>query len=219
MFWKLAAFDWDGTLVDTAHVAYQAMQTVFTHYNAAAPSKEDFFRNITSGGLENFYHERGIPRFVTRKELNDHWKKYFGKQKGQDGIVMRDGARELLHACRNSGIKVSIVSGSVRNVIEASLTTLGIAGLIDHLEADAHGKVDELRRVIKHFSFEPKEVVYVDDMFEGISAAKNVGAAAIGIRGGFGADGHLREAAPDHLIASLHELIPLFLTVNRKIEQ
>ncbi len=210
MAWKLVAFDWDGTLVDTMQIAYQAMRTVFGHYRLEPPSKDVFLENITSGGMLAFYHERGVPRSATRQDLNAIWQRHFNDPKHHSQLLLREGAREALAACRDMGAKVSIVSGSTHGIITTGIERFGISDFIDHVEADASGKVDELRRVISHFSVDPNEMVYVDDTYEGLAAAKEVGISAIGILGGFSPRERLLEANPDRLIASLNDLLPLF---------
>ena len=212
MAWKLVAFDWDGTLVDTTDIAYRAVRTVFARYQLEPPHKEVFLERITSGGMLAFYHERGIPRHVTRQDLNGIWRGVFNDPEHRDRVALRDGAREALLACRNTGAYTSIVSGSVHDIIVAGLANLGVSDFIDHIEAEACGKVEELQRIIYRFSVDPCDVVYVDDTFEGLSAAKAVGAIAIGITGGFTPRARLLEANPDHVISSLHELLPFFGT-------
>ncbi|MDP2704143.1 MAG: HAD hydrolase-like protein [bacterium] len=197
---------------DTTEVAYQAMRTIFEHFELEVPSRSTFLENITSGKLLEFYRERGIPPHITRKDLNVLWERHFNNPEHRGNIPLREGAREALLACRDGRAKVAIVSGSTHNIIQASISRFGIGDFIDHLEADAHGKIEELRRVFTRFFVQPEEMVYIDDTYEGLCAAKSIGAAAVGITGGFGMREHLLQANPDHLITNLHELIPLIGT-------
>jgi len=216
--WKLVAFDWDGTLADTRQVAYQALRTVFEKYCLSPPSKEVFMENISSDEKMAFYYKHGIPMSATRKDLNTIWQQYFNDPQRLHEFSLRDGSKEVLHAFHNAGLKVSIVSGSGHAIITTGLTKFDLVDLVDHIEADACGKIDELYRTISRFSIDPKEAIYIDDTFEGLSAAKSVGLTAIGIMGGFNTQERLLTASPDYLIKSLYELLPIF-GLSRSIQK
>ena len=209
MIFKLINFDWDGTLADTRHTAYLAMETVFYHFNLEPPSKDEFLKHITSQGMLAFYHERGVPKNITRADLAIMFQKYFNDPENHKNLILRPGAIETLTACRSKGIKISIVSGSAHNVISIGVDKFKMSNLIDHIQADAGDKIDELRLVGSRFSAEPNEAIYVDDTYEGLSAAKKVGMTAVGITGGFSEERRLLEAGPDFLIPNLQELLPL----------
>ena len=128
---KLIAFDWDGTLADTAQVTYRAMRNIFDHYGVAPPTHEEFFANITSGGMLAFYHDRGIPKEATRRDLNVLWQTYFNDPVRRGTIPLRDGAKEVLIACRGCGTKACIVSGSAHSIITNTLADVGMSAFID----------------------------------------------------------------------------------------
>ncbi len=209
MVWKLLAFDWDGTLVDTMEVMYQATRTVFIHYELKPPTREVYLEEITIKNMDEFYHDHGVPRQATRQDLNAIWRMYFNDPGNYDAMRLRDGAREALLICRAMGINTALVSGTIRDVIMVGLSRFGLPGFIDHVGADASDKVGELKRTLDRFVISPEEAAYVDDTFEGLSAAKRVGMTAIGITGGFSPRQLLLEADPDLMIDSLIELLPL----------
>jgi phosphoglycolate phosphatase len=208
--WALAVFDWDGTLVDSAHWTHRAMQAVFRHYSVEAPTLETFLHEISSDFML-FYQKYGIPASATRKDLNAIWEQYLMEH--PEGLMLREGAQEALTLCRNMGVKTGIVSGTAPAVITHGMERLGIAALVDQIRGNACGKVNELRQVLAHFRLKPYQAVFIDDAYEGINAAKNVGMTAVAITGGFDATDRLRSASPDHVIGTLREF-PTLLKRN-----
>jgi phosphoglycolate phosphatase len=200
---NLAIFDWDGTLVDSPSWAHQAMCAVFNYYGVEPPTLEIFLTEISSDFLL-FYRSHGIPESATRQDLNVIWEQYLTEH--PDGFMMRDGAKEALAFCHDAGMKTAIVSGTSPGTIAQGIERFALTGLIDHVEANACGKVGELQLVLARFTTNPHGAVYVDDTLEGVKAAKSLGITAIGITGGFELPERLLKANPDHLITTLFDL-------------
>ncbi len=212
MIWKLAVFDWDGTLVDSREIAYRATCDIFRHYGVEEPpSREAYFRDQISDFIP-FYHRHGIPASVNRNELNGLWRRLFFAESNHPPL--REGTLDMLRACREAGLRTAIVSGNIPEVIQACSGLLGLGGLIDHVHANANGKTEELRAVLAHFGIGPEEAFYLDDTAEGLLAASRAGMAAIGIEGGFNLREHLETANPDHIIAEPAGLPALLVSLE-----
>lgn len=202
---KLLAFDWDGTLADNTQDVYEAIKSIFNNYEVEPPSKPDCMANLSSQGWLSFYYDRGLPGHVTKKDVEPLWQKYFSSK---EPVNLRGGVLEVFSLCQQNNVKICIVSGSFKEVISNCLSKRGLRGFVDHIEGSASGKIDELRKVAHLFSVRPEEMTYVDDSYEGISAAKTVGASAFAILGGMTSKERLLEANPDYLIDHLHQLLP-----------
>jgi phosphoglycolate phosphatase-like HAD superfamily hydrolase len=104
------------------------------------------------------------------------------------------------------GMSIAIVSSNARSVITEGLAQFGLSDLIDHIEADACGKVQELQRVLHVFNVAPVDAFYVDDTFEGVNAACSIGITAIGIEGGWGKPERLLQAGATWCVQSHDEI-------------
>ncbi len=207
MSWKLAIFDWDGTLVDSREMAYRAACDIIRHFGAEPPAREVYLAEQISD-FEPFYHRHGVPAAVGREELNNLWRKFFNMSE-HNHPPLREGVKGILEICRKRGIHTAVVSGNIAETIQANMQLLNLADFIDHLHAGANGKVEELRRVVEHFRVSPPEAFYIDDTVEGLAAAKKVGVAAMGIEGGFNERQSLLGAAPDYILSSFADLAEL----------
>jgi HAD superfamily hydrolase (TIGR01509 family) len=206
----LAIFDWDGTLVDSVMLSYLVTCHLFGIYNVPPPSLDVYLaaRHNDPRDFVAFYKQHGVPPDATIDELSAHWARLFSDHAAE--LKLREGAKETLELCRALGMGTAIVSANVGSVISAGLRSMGIEHLIDHVEARAKGKVAELRQVLQLFHLPPDRAVYIDDTFEGISAAHLAGISAIGLAGGFGRLEHLLEAAPMFCAANHQDLCQHF---------
>lgn len=206
MKWKLAVFDWDGTLVDSVALAYEATACLFAKFDLAPPPYEAYLAaNLSSpGAILAFYHAHDIPVSASETEMRKTWERHSIEHYVE--LQMREGALDLLRLCREMGMNTAIVSSNAQSVISTGLDQFSLSGLIDHVQADACGKVEELRRVLQAFDVSPAEAFYVDDTFEGVNAAHSVGMTAIGIEGGFGKLDRLRQAGATWCVQSHNEI-------------
>ncbi len=217
MRWKLAIFDWDGTLADTGEAAYLSVCAQFRTYGCEPPSKKVYLESINLKH-KAFYHEHGIPETATREELN----KLFmdGIEANIHLIKLRSHAREFLLECQKHAIPTVIVSGvSPERYVQKGIEVLGLTGLITHVRACATTKIPELLEVCKRFGVEPQQSFYVDDSFQGVSAANIVGAFSIAIEGGFFEARELMRANPAMHISCFSELIPAFLQTGEAMQK
>jgi phosphoglycolate phosphatase-like HAD superfamily hydrolase len=206
---KLMCFDFDGTLVDSGESSYRATTAIFEHYRVGdIPSKQAFLDGSVGDYLQ-FYRNHGIPKTVTREEINGIWITYF--QNHPNEPKLRDGVTETLEKFYNLGIKLAIVSGNVPSVIAKTIERTSIARFFNHIEADALEKVDELRNTLNRFSVLPHEAIYVDDTAKGVGAAKTIGMIAIGILGGSNSETTIRAAGPDYIAQTFRDLAKIII--------
>lgn len=216
MHWSVAIFDWDGTLVDSIDLSYKVVCRQFSGFNLKPPSREVYLDASLSNpsNFEAFYKAHGVPETSTHGELSTLWGQYFAEHAAE--LKPRAGAIETLRMCRAFGMRTAIVSANLRSIIDDGLERMGISHLIDHIEAEASGKVKELRRVLDIFAVEPDQAVYVDDMFEGVRAARTVGIPCVALEGGFGKPEHIRQAQPT-FTARTHEDVRRILAENNEV--
>ena len=109
MRYRLAVFDFDGTLVER-HFAFEATRSVFNSFGVSPPTEDDFFENILPDVLR-FYHDRGIPSHLTLEDLYIPWLDF--QRENLHRLVLREGAKQVLEELRKSGAHVAIGSNAL----------------------------------------------------------------------------------------------------------
>ncbi|MEK9180126.1 MAG: HAD family hydrolase [Patescibacteria group bacterium] len=207
MRFRLAIFDWNGTLLNDLPAAYGAVVHIFQTVspNLEPPTLEEYCNEITSKFMD-FYYAHGIPTSVSGDDLNNIRKPYY--EEHSRTAKLNDGAREFLARCQELGLKNAMVSASPEDV-EKTLAEFGVANLFDKIRLKAWPKDAALRETVEYFGIRPEEAFYVDDTFDGITSAKNLGLWTIGFTGGYNTRERILAARPNYAVDSLRHAIAI----------
>ena len=208
MSYRLAIFDFDGTLADS----FPWFQRVF-----GLVAEEFGLRKV---GAEERQALRGchprealarlgvplwqVPRIARRmrqlKSLEAH------------RLPLFPGVVELLRDLARRGVPRAIVSSDAEANIRLTLGP-DHAALIDHYACGAglFGKPPKLRQVLRRCGMRPGEALYVGDELRDAEAARAVGIAFAAVSWGFATPEALRRQAPDLLFASIADIAPAFM--------
>jgi phosphoglycolate phosphatase len=204
MRWQTGIFDWNGTLLnDLQTVIYGSITEIFRTYGLKAPSL-DTYRNEICSDFMPFYWKYGIPKTVTGEELNKIRKVYLNAHSRE--IMLQRGARDLIVTCRRADMQTAIVSGEITEVLEDNLRRFRIIGFFDSVRGDARNKEEALIATLDELGTKAEDAFYVDDTFDGLTSAKNVGLDTIGVTIGYGSIERIKAANPTHIVNSLDEL-------------
>jgi beta-phosphoglucomutase len=120
---KACLFDLDGVLVDSMGLHYQAWREVFAQAGArvgGADFKKDFYLLEGAGGpiisrtlLEKYPVSNGASSAELLKAKNDAFLAWTGE------VPLIEGQKELLAFLKSKGIRLALVTGSVREVASA----------------------------------------------------------------------------------------------------
>lgn len=201
---KAAIFDWNGTLIDDVWIVHQSVIAIFESYGLKPPALKRY-RNEIVADFMLFYLKYGIPSGTTKEELNKIRKKVLEERWNE--VELHKGAAQTVKELKKIGLKIGIVSGEVPEILKKRLETFGIGHLFDSVKGGAWGhKEKSLAETLKKFGLKPKEAIYVDDTFDGITAAKNVGMAAIGWTKGYNSKRLVKKANPDFIADSMSKV-------------
>jgi phosphoglycolate phosphatase len=194
MTYKLAIFDFDGTLADSFPFFLSVFNTIADQHG---------FRRIDIDRADSMRH------YGTR-EMMKHvgmpmWKLPLASRsfmemmkQNTDGIALFDGIDEALRALHDRGVKLAVVSSNsehnVRKVLGAELSEL--VGLFD-CGVSVFGKASRIRGAVRHAQVAPGEAIYVGDQGTDAEAAHKVGVAFGAVHWGYAAIDALRRHAPD----------------------
>jgi len=188
--YRLAIFDLDGVIVDTAKYHYLAWKELanklgfeFTHEHNERLKGVSRWRSLEIllevGGLENKFDES--EKDVMATEKNDRYVEYIKKLR-EDEIL--PGTRELVTKMRSKGVKTAIGSASKNTPL--ILERLKIADLFDVvIDGNNTQKAKPDPEVFllgaKALGIPPAECIVFEDALAGIEAALAAGMTPIGV--------------------------------------
>ena len=188
--YKLAIFDLDGVIVDTAKYHYIAWKELadklgfeFTHEHNERLKGVSRVRSLEIllevGGMENRFTDEEKEKMATEK--NKRYVEYISKLR-KDEIL--PGSRELLMELRKKGVKTGL--GSASKNARQILDSLEITDLFDVIidgtntsKAKPDPEVFELGA--KVLGIDPADCIVFEDAQAGIEAAIKAGMTAIGV--------------------------------------
>jgi len=178
-------FDIDGTLADTLPVVYSAFQHVTQQFLGRICSEEEIARlfgpseeGIIRRLLPSNQWEDGIEAFHVAYE-----KAHASCKTPYEGI---DAALVLL---RKKGVRLAVVTGKGAFSANLSLEKLGLMRCFDLIEygiVSRRNKVSALKRLLRNWGLEPRELAYLGDSPSDMRDAKKVGVIALGAGWGNG---------------------------------
>ena len=181
-------FDMDGVLIDATEWHYDALNEALGIFGFVIGREEHIARfngMTTRNKLEILSLEKGLPR-----ELHE-----IISEVKQDR-TLRIAAREcfptaahliLLSALKNKGMKVGVVTNSIRMTTEFMLQYSGVAKFLDVLVTNEDVEnpkpaPDGYLLAMKKLDSNPAKTVVVEDGMHGIQAAKAAGARVVEVR-------------------------------------
>lgn len=181
-------FDMDGVLIDATEWHYDALNEALEIFGFEIDRKEHLARfngMTTRKKLEILSLEKGLPR-----ELHE-----IISEVKQDR-TLRIAARKcfptaahliLLSTLKNSGLKVGVVTNSIRMTTEFMLQYSGVAKFLDVLVTNEDVEnpkpaPDGYLLAMRKLSSNPANTVVVEDGMHGIQAAKAAGARVVEVK-------------------------------------
>lgn len=194
--YRLAIFDFDGTLFDTRGAITHSIRRTFEQLGSPQPTADAISTTVAKGiGLDDTFSQLA-PHLQTRKnELKDWVSTYRNIYKLESGQRVRPfgDARQLLSNLARSGLHIAVVSNKGVAAVNDALISHNLAVHISLVVGDTPGiakKPDPMcfERIIKpHFGDEvANNVVMVGDTATDIRFARNIGAHACWARYGYG---------------------------------
>jgi beta-phosphoglucomutase len=210
-------FDFDGVLVDSEKLHYQAFNRTLTKFNYQLSMRDYYDRFL---GLSDQELLRVVDKEGKLSLSNQQFKKLLGEKANlfkemaatEAGII--EGVPKFLNMLSGGEMPMAICSGALLPEIEMILEGAGLRGffkVIVSAEQVKRGKPDPegfllalqlLNKKLKK-SIEPANCVVIEDSRWGLEAAKAAGMRAVAITNTYAAE-HLKPA--DKIIAHLKDL-------------
>lgn len=212
-------FDFDGVLVDSEQLHYQAFNRVLTKFNYQLSCREYYDRFL---GLS----DEELLRIVDKEKHLSLSSQEFGKLLGEKANLFKEmaateagiieGVPHFLNKLSGDKIPMAICSGALLPEIEMILKGAGLSSYFEVIvsaEQVERGKPDPegftlaltlLNKKLRK-SIRPENCVVIEDSHWGLEAAKAAGMRAIAITNTYAAE-HLKPA--DKVIVHLTDLSP-----------
>lgn len=213
--YKLAIFDFDGTLVDSAPGIVDVMAAVVEEYKFP---KESF---------ELWRHLIGVPLVRQVEILFPDHKPDFHEEVADRYRVIYDtrtieicppfpGLEEMLKELKKNNVLITIASSKRRPLIDTVLDHHGLsdyfAMVVGATDVTKHKPDPEsVHHTISNLGIDVAETVVIGDSTFDLDMARNAGCDAIGVTTGVHTREHLLQSEPKHIVSGLHEVLPLIL--------
>ena len=208
MRYRLAIFDFDGTLADSFPWVMGMMNDVADRFG---------FRRVADGELEEL--RLCGAREIMRRLGVRRWKlpmiaRYVRARMAEDveQIPLFPGAGEMLAELSAAGVKLAVVSANGQNTIETVLGPRYVA-LIDGFACGVSlfGKRNKLIKMARHAEAARAETIVVGDELRDLDAARAAGMAFGAVSWGATRPEAMRTARPDFLFGEVKEIAPAVL--------
>lgn len=207
MAYRLALFDFDGVLADSAAWLITQLPSLAERHRFRAPDEAEIdrlrrlpTREVVKALGVSPLRLPGIASDLRRRMAAD-----------ADRIRLFEGVPELLRRLHNGGVRVAVVSSNseqnVRAVLGAQVSLVSAYSCGSSL----FGKAARFSALLRKLDIEAAHACAVGDEVRDIEAAHAAGCAVAAIAWGYGAAEALTAAVPDYLASSPDDLAAFLL--------
>lgn len=197
---KLVVFDCDGTLVDSQHMIFAAMQRSFGDLGMVTPEKDKVRRIVGLGLVEGM--EVLAPGLAPEAhiDLADRYKAAFREIRAtsERREPLFPGIREALERLSGSNYLLGVATGKSRVGLAATLEVHELAGYFATLQTadDAPGKPHPgmLEQAMDETGVVPENTLMIGDTTFDMQMAKHAGVASLGVGWGYHPPDELKSA-------------------------
>lgn len=207
---KAVLFDLDGTIIDSEWFYYKGWKAVLAEYGIELDSHDwltEFAGKTEAQGflvLKEKYHFNGDEEtFFKRKKAR------IAEQYEEEEVSLMPGVKDLIAYLRETGVRMAVVTSSLRPVTEYNLTK---HGLIDYFETlVTRSEVtypkpspEPYELCVKRLGIKKSECVVLEDSVTGATAARAAGLTCYGVQSH---EEIRKNLSVDRLFVDLHEVL------------
>lgn len=201
-------FDWDGTVVDSAHLGLAAYEKAFAELGF--PFDHEAYRAAYSPNWLTVYEGLGLPREHWQR-ADELWTHHYGEQSAE----LLPGAGETIAELRRKGYRLGVVSSGNHTRVNREAEALALAGCFDVIichEQITNRKPhpEGLETAMRALGCSPQESCYVGDTPEDIQMGRSAGVLTVGVRSAYPTSWKLENDLPDIYLKSLTEILNYF---------
>ena len=212
---RYVLFDFDGTLADTFLTGIEILNVLAEEFGfrPLAPGEVALARDLSTRGLMKHL---GIPRMKLPR-ISKRGTEEIGKR--IHSIDALPEMRELVAKLHGMGFRLGILTSNSEANVGAFLKNHNLE-VFDFIKSSSKllGKASVLRRLMKEFRIQPREIFFIGDELRDIDAAQETGVHIAAVTWGYNSREVLSAASPDYLIMRPSEIIDLLESLPHKGE-
>lgn len=218
MRYKLAIFDWNGTLIDDSFANWAGSNATLKAANRPEITLETY-RETMDFPLIHFYNRNGIDSDTYLSNIEAFNAAFFEVYSvEQKKAPLRKGTMELLDALLDKNVELMILSNHVQDHLEEQLAERHVHGKFKHICGNPvfnrkaltrMTKQDRLQKLLDEQNYNPKDAFIIGDSLEEPEIAEKFGMTSISVTWGCFAESRLRKSPTHHVIHDLSELLPI----------
>ncbi len=206
-------FDLDGTLIDSIGPYFEGLAIAFKNLALPLPSRKAVSDAVNNG---EFNWDRVLPN-ANKNQKNEYIitiRTVVEQFMAQNDLKLIPGANKILREISAQGLKIGIVTSTLKKNIKNKIDPLKKANIDDLIEViitidDAQRKkpaADPLIECAKRLGVDADNCVYLGDSRIDIMAGRAAGMKTVGVLTGLDDYDSLMEEGPDMVINSLVDL-------------
>lgn len=205
---KALLFDWDGTLVDSAHLGLAAFEKTFSELGVVFA--HEVYEAKYSPNWYSTYEALGLPKNLWQT-ADDLWMQHYGEQ----SAPLIDGVGETLLALHTKGYQLGVVTSGSRSrvdrevqqsVLKDSFSIIICNEDIVNKKPDPEGLLLAMRAI----NVDPSQCAYVGDAPEDVEMGRRGNVMTVGVRSTYPSSARVPTANPDLYLERITELVDHF---------
>jgi phosphoglycolate phosphatase-like HAD superfamily hydrolase len=218
MSYKLAIFDWNGTLIDDSFANHAGANAEFKFLGVPEISLEHY-RETMDFPFIHCFNRNGVDTDTYLKNRDALQEVFMSVYEPlQKTAPLRQGAMELLNSLLDSGLDLIVLSNHIQSHLEQQMADRHVHGKFKIISGNSDissnaaiklSKLDRLQKILTENNYTPQECFIIGDSLEEPTIAKHLGMMCISITGGCFAEHRLRKTSTNHVVHSLSEVYAL----------
>jgi phosphoglycolate phosphatase len=197
---KNIIFDWSGVISDSVENHLYVANEMFRQLGGPQITLEEMKEEWVQPYM--LFYNKFLPNLTHEEEEVAYRKAIlkYPKGKAYPGII------DLLKDFKEKGIKMTILSSDITEVLLAEMTEFGLDNIFIDIFTHVYHKLESLEELIKKNNFKKEETIFIGDSNHEIEEGKNAGVLTGAVTWGYCTKAKLESLKPDFLINNLEEL-------------
>jgi len=197
-------FDWDGTIVDSAHLGLQAFQKAFAELGEPFPL--DVYESTYSPNWYATYESLGLPRDKWQR-ADELWLVHYGDQLAE----LIEGVGNVLLGFHRAGYELGVVSSGSNNRVRREIESSQLADVFSVVicndqVTNKKPHPEGLEKALQQIRRRNEETAYIGDSPEDIQMGKAANVLTVGVKGSYPSNSRILNAEPDIYLERLADL-------------
>lgn len=216
--YKVALFDFDGTLCSSVATTFSAVKKTFEHFGLQAPS-DDALELVLSNGVSMADSLKMLNPNIMNADSNTitTWLDKYYSIAENEKCPMYAGASKVIKSLHESGIEIIIVSNNtcenINNILKKNRLMKFVSKVFG---SDNHNSIKPspnifLQKIYPEYNHPISEFIMIGDTSADIQFAQNAGISCCWAQYGHGNTENCLALNPTYTITNVLEVVPIII--------